>query len=58
MHGSWKPDNLLSARVTRWVLKLSAFKMKIVHKLGKDNVGPDAISRLQREVAVVSTNKP
>ena len=50
-------NNRLSARATRWVLKLSAFKMRIVHKPGKDNVGPDAISRLQREVAVISNNK-
>ena len=51
-------NDRLSARATSCVPKLSAFKMRIVHKPGKDNVGPDAISRLQREVAVISTKQP
>ena len=44
-------NNRLST-ATRRALKLSSFKMKIVHKSGKENVGPDAISRLQPEVSL------
>ena len=39
-------------------LKLSAFKMVIVHKPGKANAAPDAISRLLPEVTVYTTSDP
>ena len=58
-------NNKLSPRATRWALKLAAFKMKIIHKPGKDNAVPDAISRLLPEepetspsVSVCSTTEP
>ena len=51
-------NNKLSPKATGWTLKLSAFKMKIVHKTGKDNGAPDAISRLFPEVSVCTTSDP
>ena len=51
-------NNKLSPRATRWALKLSAFKMNIIHKPGKDNAALDAISRLLPEVPVCTTSKP
>ena len=51
-------NNKLSPRATRWALKLSAFKMRIVHKPGKDSTVPDAKSRLWPEVSVCTTSEP
>ena len=51
-------NHRVSPRATRWALKLSPFKMAIVHKPGKENTAPDAISRLQPEVSVCTNTDP
>lgn len=44
-----------SSRCSRWSLTLQQYNMTIIHRKGKDNVVPDALSRC---VAVVSTKPP
>lgn len=39
-----QPD--LSGRLARWALKLQSYKFTISHRKGKDNVVPDALSRI------------
>jgi hypothetical protein len=47
LFGEDKPiPPMASARLQRWVLKLSAYQYKIAHKPGKDNANADVLSRL------------
>lgn len=36
----------LKGRLARWVLKLQSYKFSISHRKGKDNIVPDALSRM------------
>ena len=44
----------LTGRLNRWAMVLQAYDIQIVHKLGKFNAVPDAISRLQPTVSVTT----
>lgn len=39
-----QPD--LTGRLARWVFKLQSFKFHVSHRKGKDNIVPDALSRI------------
>ena len=48
----------LSSKMHRWALKLMAYDMVIKWRRGTENVGPDALSRLQRRSRKSLTAKP
>lgn len=49
----------LSGRLARWALKLQAYKFTISHRKGKENVLPDALSRIPtEEINSLETNEP
>ncbi|XP_037827126.1 uncharacterized protein LOC119615120, partial [Lucilia sericata] len=52
-----QPD--LSGRLARWVFKLQAYKFTISHRKGKDNIVPDALSRIpDEEVSALEISEP
>ncbi|XP_037824418.1 uncharacterized protein LOC119612660 [Lucilia sericata] len=52
-----QPD--LSGRLARWVFKLQSYNFSISHRKGKDNVVPDALSRIPvNEVAALEIIEP
>jgi cell fate (sporulation/competence/biofilm development) regulator YlbF (YheA/YmcA/DUF963 family) len=42
-----------SGRLARWCVKLQQYDCEIIHKKGKDNVVPDALSRAHPEIGLV-----
>lgn len=52
-----QPD--LSGRLARWVFKLQAYKFSISHRKGKENVVPDALSRIPiGEISSIDLSSP
>lgn len=41
-----------NARVTRWILRLQPYNLKVLYKAGKDNVTADLLSRLTHHLTV------
>lgn len=52
-----QPD--LTGRLARWVFKLQGYKFSVSHRKGKDNVVPDALSRIPVEcISSVDVSEP
>lgn len=50
----FKPTSKPPARIERWLLRIQAFKFKVIYKAGKDNIS-DALSRLCKLAATNSS---
>lgn len=49
----------LKGRLARWVLKLQSYNFTISHRKGKDNIVPDALSRIyENEIAALELIQP
>lgn len=52
-----QPD--LTGRLARWVFKLQSYKFTITHRKEKDNVVPDALSRIpDNEISTLEISQP
>lgn len=51
---TWK---MYSGRVTRWIMYLNQFDFKVEYVKGKDNIGPDVLSRYSYDTANVQDEK-
>lgn len=52
-----KTWRLYSARVTRWILYLNQFDFKVEYVKGKENIGPDILSRYSQDAINVQEEK-
>lgn len=51
---SWK---MYSGRITRWILYLNQFDFKVEYIKGKDNIGPDILSRYSHDALGVQEDR-